>query len=128
MDDCCICLDINNMDNNDTVYIINEENDKNVCCCNINLHSKCFFMWYKKNKTCPICRNIIKPESIYFNNEDDFIILNIINKEPPKLPIPSEDILDIVLEPPINQQPHRDINRNRRLYNPFYFISYFRST
>lgn len=149
--ECCICLDINNMDKDNTIYIINNDNnDKSVdiCNCNINLHSSCFFMWFKKHRSCPICRNTILKESIYFNNNDDFNTLECIYKEPIK---PSEDILNIVLEQLVNQNvPHvnhqvqpqintppevnprrnRAVNRNRgpRLYNPFYFLSYFRST
>lgn len=154
--ECCICLDINNMDKDNTIYIINNDNnDKNVdiCNCNINLHSSCFFMWFKKHRSCPICRNTISRESIYFNNNNDFGILDSIYKESNKPPIPSEDILNIVLEQLVNQNvphvnhhvqpqinnppepnPHgnRAVNRNRnrtpRLYNPFSFLSYFRST
>jgi len=71
--ECCICLDINNMDNDNTIYIINNESkDGDICNCNINLHSSCFFMWFRKHLSCPICRNTIPQESIYFNNNNDF--------------------------------------------------------
>ena len=140
--ECCICLDINNMDNDNTIYIINNESkDGDICNCNINLHSSCFFMWFRKHLSCPICRNTIPQESIYFNNNNDFSVLDDIYKESIKPPIPLEDILNIVLDQLVNQndppqinnlpephQPNPHRNRGNRLYNPFYFLSYFRST
>ena len=81
--DCCICLCDKNIDQDKLVFIINDEkNKKDICNCNIDLHSECFLRWYKENKSCPICRNQIDNDSIYFNTTSDFETLEEINHLP----------------------------------------------
>lgn len=98
MEECCICLDNIDIDNNKIVYIINDNDHcENNCKCNIKLHSGCFFEWYKKNMTCPICRQNINNENLYFNTEDDFKELDKIKKEYNQentIPLPSDQIIN----------------------------------
>lgn len=135
--ECCICLDNIDIENNKIVYIINDENnhcEKNNCNCNINLHSECFFEWYRKNMTCPICRQNINNENLYFNTEDDFKQLDRVKNEFNRentIPLPSDQIINTLFNEienirqqnpqylPINidtniiNEPLNNINRNR---------------
>ena len=105
INECCICLDNKDIDNQNIVYILNNDKNKDICYCNINLHSECFFLWYKENNSCPICRNTINIDSLFFNNDSDFEKLNEINKEiENKLSLPISNELDEILSDLINNQ------------------------
>lgn len=135
MEECCICLDNIDIDNSNIVYIINEmgQNEKDKCNCNINLHSDCFFQWYKNNMTCPICRNKLDNSQLFFNNENDFKELDRINKDfsekNSEIPDPSSELLNTLFNE-INQyriyESDRSINRNRVRRNAIIEISDFR--
>ena len=110
-DECCICLELINIENDKVIHIINDTDNTDRCNCNINLHSECFFLWYKKNLTCPICRININQDNLFFNNIEDFDILKNIKQ---KLSLPSEEIINNILD---NIDINQDINQDNHHRN-----------
>lgn len=64
--ECIICFESNSNRNIITLQDINY--NKRTCMCIGYIHRICFYKWYNKNKTCPICTKdiIVKKKCCFF--------------------------------------------------------------
>lgn len=56
---CFICFEYNNNFENNPTSLHKQQLYFSNCNCNVAVHNNCLQIWVDKNKSCPICRNII---------------------------------------------------------------------
>lgn len=74
--DCFICFEIKTINEIKPINLINQCIYYKKCICNGSVHRECLDLWFKKNKSCPICRVIMAEKSNY-----NFIFCNFIPKK-----------------------------------------------
>jgi hypothetical protein len=55
-DECFICYEIRTNKENYPISLKSQINYEKSCGCDGWIHKQCFDIWYKKQKTCPVCR------------------------------------------------------------------------
>ena len=63
--ECFICFENKDMDNKETIKMIDQTKFLKLCKCDGWIHERCLNTWCVKNKKCPICRNIMDKKMNY---------------------------------------------------------------
>ena len=69
--DCFICYELFDINNKNPIRLDEQNNYIKICNCDGWVHDRCLNHWCKRNKKCPICRNIMDKHVNYA-----FTILN----------------------------------------------------